>query len=186
MINPESILQETQDRFKKTIENFKHAISGISTKATPAIFNAIRVEAYGSETPISQLANINAMDSKTLSVKIHDPSLAGNASKAIQAANLGVSVIMEGSSIRVIMPPMSEERRKSTSNLVTKACEESKIAIRNIRRDQNEIFKKALKEKLVSEDIVKKSEDKIQKFTDETAKTLEEISKQKIQEIMSF
>ena len=186
MINPEAILQETQDRFKKTIENFKHSISGLSTKATPAIFNAIRVEVYGSETPISQLASINTMDAKTLSVRVHDASIAGNVSKAIQSANLGVSVIMEGSSIRVVMPPMSEERRKSTCNLVLKALEDSKVASRNIRRDQNELFKKALKDKLVSEDVVKKSEDKIQKITDESIKTLEALSKQKIDEIMSF
>ncbi len=186
MIDAEVILKETQERFKKTLESFKEAISGLSVKATPAIFNAIRVEVYGSETPISQVAMVSVMDAKTLSLRIHDPSIAGNVSKAIQSANLGVSVIMEGASIRVVMPPMSEERRKSTSNLVNKALEDSKVAVRNIRRDQNEIFKKALKDKTLAEDVVKKSEDKIQKFTDECIKNLEALSTQKVAEIKAF
>jgi ribosome recycling factor len=186
MTNTESILKETQERFAKTIENFKNSISGLSTKATPAIFNAIRVEAYGSETPISQVASINVSDSKTMMVRVHDASLAGNVSKAIQSANLGVSVVMEGSSIRVVMPPMSEERRKSTSNLVNKALEDAKVSVRNIRRDQNDELKKGLKDKVFSEDAVKKIEEKIQKLTDECTKNLESLSKIKVDEIMSF
>jgi ribosome recycling factor len=84
------------------------------------------------------------------------------------------------------MPPMSEERRKATSNLVNKALEESKVAVRNIRRDQNDILKKALKDKTLAEDVVKKSEDKIQKFTDDCIKNLEALSTQKIAEIKAF
>ncbi len=186
MSNVESILKETQERFAKTIENFKNSIAGLSTKASPAIFNAIRVEAYGSETPISQVASINVSDSKTLMVRVHDAGLAGNVSKAIQSANLGVSVAVEGSSIRVTMPPMSEERRKSTAGLVTKALEDAKVAVRNIRRDQNDLLKKGLKDKIFAEDVVKKSEEKIQKFTDECTKTLEGLAKTKVDEIMSF
>jgi ribosome recycling factor len=149
MINNEVVLKETQARFEKTLENFKHSISGLSTKATPALFNAIRVEFYGNETPISQIASINVSDSKTLIVRSHEASMAGNILKAIQSANLGVSTILEGSTIRITMPPMSEERRKSTAGLVQKTLEEAKVSVRNIRRDENEILKKALKEKLI-------------------------------------
>lgn len=186
MVNAESIFKETQERFSKTIENFKHSISGLSTKATPAIFNAIRVEAYGSDAPISQIANVNVTDAKTLMVRMHDSSLAGAVNKAITGANLGVQAILEGSTIRVLMPPMSEERRKSTAALVTKAVQDATVSLRNIRRDGNNGLQKLLKEKLISEDVVKKTEDKIQKSTDEFIKQLEALAKTKVEEIMAF
>lgn len=185
-MNTESILKETQERFIKTLENFEFSISGVGSKATPALFNAIRVEAYGDHSPISSLATINVSDAKTLMVRVFDASLAGAVNKAVQAANLGVSCILEGSTLRVIMPPMSEERRKSMCDLVKKTEEDSKVAIRNVRRAGNDSIKKLLKNKEIPEDLAEKSETKIQNFTDEFLKKLDIIAEKKVKEIMEF
>jgi ribosome recycling factor len=182
----EDILKETQERFTKSLENFAHSVSGVGSKATPALFNAIRVEAYGDHSPITNLASISISDAKTLMVRVFDAGIAGSVNKAIQAANLGVSCILEGSTIRVTMPPMSEERRKSMCDLVRKTAEDAKVAIRNIRRGANDNAKKLLKEKVVSEDACKNAEEKVQILTDKSLKQLDALMEQKVKEIMEF
>jgi ribosome recycling factor len=182
----EEIITRIQERFAKTMDNFKENISGISMKPNVNLFRAVRVDAYGGESPVTELAVVSISDAKTLMVRVHDSGIAGAVLKGIQAANLGVQAIMEGSSIRVIMPPMSEERRKSTAALVRKTSEDSKVAIRNIRREENDLVKKLLKEKEISEDVSKKTEEKIQKLTDDRIKELDTLVELKTSEIMDF
>lgn len=186
MSNAETIIKKTQERFNKTLDVFKGTVSGISLKPNANFFNAIKVEAYGGHYPITNYSSVNIVDSKTLNVRVHDAQIAGSVYKAIQAANLGVTAILEGTTIKVIMPPMSTERRKSTSELVTKSAEESKVSLRNIRREENDIVKKMLKEKTISEDVAKKAEKKIQEMTDAVIKDIESISGAKVKEIMEF
>lgn len=182
----EDIIKETQERFHKAIENFKSSISGISIKANPNMFNAIRVEAYGSETPISNIANINVLDASTFSISIFDASLANATYKAIQASNIGLSCIMEGSVIRAKMPPVSEQNRQKLASLVKNGCEDSKVAIRNIRKDQNEKIAKLLKDKLISEDVSKKGKEKVQDLTDKSITQIEQMMEKKTEELMKI
>jgi ribosome recycling factor len=179
------IIKDAKERMDKSIEAFRHEISKIRTgKATTALLDGIKVDYYGTLTPLNQTSNVSVLDSHTLSITPWDKSLVAAIDKAILAANLGFNPVNDGTNIKVPIPPLNEERRKDLVKLVKKFGEDAKIAIRNVRRDANDHLKKAEKDKELSEDLRHDAEIDVQKYTDEHIKKIDEIIKHKEAEIM--
>lgn len=181
----QSVMKDTEERMSKSLEAIKHELSRIrSGKATPALLDGVRVEAYGQTSPLNQLATISAPDPKSLVVQPWDKTIAGDVVKAIQKAELGFNPIQEGNVIRIPVPPLSEERRQELVKVVKRVAEEGKVAVRNIRRDANDKLKAAEKNKEISEDEHKKGNDEVQKVTDKYTKEIDEIVSAKEKEIL--
>lgn len=179
------IINDAKIRMNKSVEAFKHDISKIRTgKATTTLLDGIKVDYYGTATPLNQTANVSVLDSHTLSITPWDKSMVGAIDKAILTADLGLNPVNDGTNIKVPIPPLNEERRKDLVKLAKKFGEDSKIAIRNIRRDANDHLKKAEKEKELSEDLRHDAEQDVQKYTDEHVNQIDELLKQKEEEIM--
>ena len=179
------IYTETEDRMKKALELIQREFAGIRTgKATPALLEGIKVEYYGNMTPLNQVANISVPDHKLLVIQPWDKTVMGEVVKAIQRANLGLTPISDANIVRLPIPPLTEERRKDLVKLVKKLAEDGKIAVRNIRRDINEMIKKSEKAKTISEDDSRKGQDRIQETTDKYIGKIEELLKKKEQEVM--
>ncbi|WP_296490820.1 ribosome recycling factor, partial [Rhodoferax sp.] len=156
-----------ETKMDQSIEAFKHNLTKIRTgRANPAILDTVHVDYYGSMVPISQVANVSLLDSRTVSVQPWEKGMGAKIEKAIRDSDLGLNPSSMGDLIRVPMPPMSEERRKELTKLVRNEGEGAKIAVRNLRRDANEGVKKLVKDKLASEDDQKRCESDIQKVTD--------------------
>jgi ribosome recycling factor len=186
MNNIKDILNDCESRMSKALENLRNELSKIRTgRASTALLDTVRVEAYGSEVPISQVANLSVSDAHTLSLQVWDKGLMGHVEKAIRSANLGLNPVNDGTMIRVPMPPLTEERRKEIVKLVKKFGEESKVAVRNIRRDAMEHLKKAEKAEHFSEDERKRGEDEVQKKTDLKTKEIDNIVAIKDKEVMA-
>ncbi len=182
----EQIKAETERRMKKSIEAIRQELSGIrSGKATAALLDSVRVEAYGQKTPLNQLASISVPDPKSLMVQPWDKGIVGDVVKAIQIAELGFNPQVEGNFIRIPVPPLSEERRRDLVRICKKIAEDGKVAIRNIRRDANDALKKAEKDKEISRDAQHKGADQIQELTDEYALEVDKLVEAKEKEIMS-
>ncbi len=179
------IIKDARSRMDKSIEALRNELSKVRTgKATTALLDGIKVEYYGNPTPLNQVANVSVLDAHTLSITPWDKSVVQSIEKAILEANLGFNPVSDGTNIKVPVPPLNEERRRDFVKLIKKFGEETKVAIRNIRRDANEHLKREQKEKKISEDQLKDGEAEIQKFTDEHTKTVDEILKHKEKEIM--
>lgn len=179
------VLKETEKHMEKVIEATKKDFSAIRTgRANPAILDRVMVECYGSEMPLNQLANISAPEARMLLVQPWDKSLLSNVEKAIQKADLGLNPSNDGSVIRLVIPQLTEERRKELVKVVKKIAEEKRIAIRGIRRDANEHLKKMEKEGLISEDLSKKGLEDIQKLTDKFIVEIDRLLEHKEAEIM--
>jgi ribosome recycling factor len=169
-----------------SIESFKHNLTKIRTgRANPAILDAVHVDYYGSMVPISQVANVSLLDSRTVSVQPWEKGMAAKIEKAIRDSDLGVNPSSMGDLIRVPMPLMSEERRKELTKLVRNEGESAKIAVRNLRRDANEAVKKLVKDKLASEDEQKRCETDIQKVTDKHIAVIDQLVAAKEHDIMA-
>ncbi|MBU1099721.1 MAG: ribosome recycling factor [Bacteroidetes bacterium] len=182
-MNP--VISDTIERMDKSIEAFRHEISKIRTgKATTALLDGIKVDYYGTLTPLSQVGNVSVLDVHTLSITPWDRSQVSNIEKAILASNLGFNPGNDGTNIRVPIPPLNEERRREYVKLVKKFGEDAKIAIRNIRRDANDHLKKLEKDKELSEDLRHDAEDEVQELTNEHTKKIDELIKHKEDEIM--
>jgi ribosome recycling factor len=180
-----SIIEDAIERMDKSINAFKSEIVKIRTgKASTALLDGIKIDYYGTQTPLNQVANVSVLDSHTLSVTPWDKSVVNDVDKAILTADLGLNPVSDGTNIKVPIPPLNEERRKELVKLVKKFGEDCKIAIRNIRRDANEHLRKAEKEKELSEDLRHDAENEVQKYTDEHIKRIDEIIKHKEAEIM--
>ncbi|MEE9441382.1 MAG: ribosome recycling factor [candidate division Zixibacteria bacterium] len=180
------IQTDAESRMKKTIEAVKGDLSGIrSGKATPALLDSVKVEAYGQMTPLNQLGSISVPDPKSLLVQPWDKSIIKDVVKAIQTAELGLNPQAESNLIRIPIPPLSEERRGELVKLCKKMAEDGRVAIRNIRRDANDKLKKAEKNKKVSEDQMHDGIDNIQKATDKFIKEIDELVEAKEKDIMS-
>lgn len=173
-----------QDRFNQCIESFKKSIVGLSAKVSASLLDSIKCEVYGSMAPISNFANVTIADSKTLSVKIWDSSTVQIIYKALQTSQLGINPVLEGQTILLPFPQMSTERRKSMTEVVKTNLEQAKVSVRNVRRDENDKIKDALKSKLLSEDIEKRHQDEVQKIHDATIKVLEDLASQKNNELI--
>lgn len=181
----ETILKDCKSRMDKSLEALRNELTKIRTrKATTALLDAIKVDYYGNPTPLKQVANVTVLDAHTLSITPWDKSVIQAIDKAILASELGLNPISDGTNLKVPIPPLTEERRKDFVKLVKKFGEDSKVSIRNIRRDANEHLKKAQKDKKLTEDELKQAEEKTQKLTDEHIKLVDEILKHKEKEIM--
>ncbi len=180
-------VENAEYRMEKSIEAFKHEISKIRTgKATTALLDGIKVDYYGTMTPINQVGNISVLDAHTLSITPWDKSMVEKIDKAILQAELGLNPQSDGTNLRIPIPPLTEERRKDLVKLVKKFAEDAKIAIRNIRRDANDHLKRQEKNKEISEDLMHDFEDDVQKLTDKHIKKIDEILSEKEQEIMEI
>lgn len=185
MIN--EIKKDTQQRMEKSLEALKGHISKIRTgRAQPSLLDGIQVEYYGAATPLRQLANVVAEDARTLAVNVFDKSLIGAVEKAILTSDLGLNPASAGTTIRVPLPPLTEERRRDLIKIVKGEGEQGKIAIRNVRRDANDQIKALLKDKEISEDEERKAQDEIQKITDAFIKKVDEVLADKEKELLDF
>ena len=181
------IQKEAQERMEKSIEAFQNHISKIRTgRASPSLLDGIMVEYYGSPTPLRQLANIVAEDARTLAITVFDKSLTPLIEKAILTSDLGLNPASAGTVIRVPLPPLTEERRRDLTKIVRGEAEQGRVSIRNIRRDANDQIKALLKDKEISEDDERKSQDLIQKATDAAIKKLDAVLAEKEKELMDF
>lgn len=161
------IRKDADSRMEKSVEAFKNQISKIRTgRASPSILDGIMVEYYGAATPLRQLANVTVEDSRTLKINVFDRSLSQAVEKAIMSSDLGLNPSSAGSDIRVPLPPLTEERRKDLIKIVRGEAEQGRVAVRNVRRDANDKVKALLKDKEISEDEERRSQDEIQKMTD--------------------
>jgi ribosome recycling factor len=181
------IQKDAQDRMEKSLEAFKNQISKVRTgRASPSLLDGINVEYYGSATPLRQLANVTVEDSRTLAISVFDRSMSPAIEKAIMASDLGLNPSSAGTVIRVPLPPLTEERRKDLIKVVRGEAEQGRIAVRNVRRDANDKVKALLKDKEISEDDERRSQDDIQKLTDNYIKKVDESLAQKEAELMEF
>jgi uridylate kinase len=182
----EDIKKTSQTKMDQSIAAFKNNLTKIRTgRANPAILDTIQVDYYGSFVPLSQVANVSLIDSRTISVQPWEKGMGAKIEKAIRESDLGLNPASMGDIIRVPMPPMSEERRKEMTKLVRTEGENAKISVRNLRRDANEAVKKLVKDKLASEDEQKRSEAEVQKVTDKHIAEIDQLVAGKEQEIMA-
>jgi ribosome recycling factor len=154
-------------------------------RANPALLDSVQVDYYGSMVPITQVANVTLLDSRTITVQPWEKGMGAKIEKAIRDSDLGLNPSSMGDVIRVPMPAMSEERRKELTKVVRNEGESAKVAIRNLRRDANESVKKAVKDKLASEDDQKRTESEIQKVTDRHIIVIDQLVVAKEQDLMS-
>ncbi len=181
----EQILKDAKQRMDKSLEALRAELVKIRTgKATTALLDGIKVEYYGNLTPLNQVGNVTVLDAHTLSITPWDKTVVSAVEKAILEANIGFNPVSDGTNIKVPVPPLNEERRRDLVKIVKKFGEDAKIAVRNIRRDANDHLKREEKDKKISEDQLKHAEIKIQEFTDEHTKKVDEILKHKEAEIM--
>ncbi len=180
------IKNTVEAKMDQSIMAFKNNLTKIRTgRASPALLDSVHVDYYGSMVPISQVANVSLIDSRTVSVQPWEKAMGAKIEKAIRDSDLGLNPSSMGDIIRVPMPAMSEERRKELTKLVRNEGESAKIAVRNLRRDANEAVKKAVKDKLASEDDQKRSEADIQKLTDRHIISIDQLVAAKEQDIMA-
>lgn len=180
------IKKTMETKMDQSIEALKNHLSKIRTgRANPSLLDSVQVEYYGSTVPLSQVANVNLLDARTISVQPWEKGMGAKIEKAIRESELGLNPASMGDLIRVPMPPMSEERRKEMTKLVRTEGENAKIAVRNLRRDANEAVKKLVKDKAASEDDQKRSEADIQKLTDKHVATIDQLVASKEQEVMA-
>ncbi|MCZ6669241.1 MAG: ribosome recycling factor [Gammaproteobacteria bacterium] len=185
MIN--DIKQDALSRMNKSIEAFKVELSKIRTgRAHVSLLNHITVNFYGSEVPIGQAANLSVEDARTLTVTPWDKSIVAAIEKAIMSSDLGLNPSTAGTVIRVSMPPLTEERRRELVKVVRELAENSRIAVRNIRRDANNDLKMLLKDKDISEDEDHKGQDLVQQVTNQSTDEIEALLQTKEKELMEI
>jgi ribosome recycling factor len=181
------IKKNTEGKMDQSIQAFKNNLGKIRTgRANPQLLDSIHVEYYGSMVPLSQVANVTLLDSRTISVQPWEKNMGAKIEKAIRESDLGLNPASMGDLIRVPMPPMSEERRKEMTKLARSEGEGAKVAVRNLRRDANDAVKKLVKDKLASEDDQKRSEAEVQKVTDKHIAEIDTLVAAKEQEILAI
>ena len=163
----EAIKVNVSEKMQKSLDSFKSDLAKVRTgRAHTGLLDHIVIDYYGSMVPINQVAGVNLGDAKTINVQPYEKSMVGKIEKAIHDSDLGLNPATSGDLIRVPMPTLTEERRKDLIKVVRTEAESSKVAIRNIRRDANDSLKKLIKEKEISEDDERRSQDEVQKITD--------------------
>ena len=183
----EETLQETKERMGKTITALENELKRVRTgRASLSLLDGIRVDYYGTQTPLNQMASLSVPESRLIVIQPWDVSGIKEIEKAILKSDLGLTPSSDGKLIRISIPPLTEERRKELVKVVSKMCEEHKIATRNIRRDANELLKGFKKDGDISEDDAFKAQDSVQKITDEFIAKIDEIYKEKEKEILEF
>jgi len=182
---PNEVIRHTEESMKKSIETLKHELMGIRTgKANPGLLEGVKVSYYGQTVPLRQVANIAVPEPRLITIQPWEKPLIPEIDKAIRASGLGLNPIVEGAILRLPIPPLTEERRKELVKLVKKYGEDSRVAVRNIRRDTNERFKKLEKEHKLSEDEMHARQEDVQKMTDRFIKQVDEVIAAKEKEIM--
>mgnify|MGYP002725542817 FL=1 len=180
------IQNETKRKMEKSLELLKEELKSIRTgRATPGLVENVRVSCYGSLTPIKQLANITAPEPQLITISPYDPSIVKDIDKAISQSDLGLTTNTDGKIIRVLIPPLSGDRRGKIVAQIKEMTEASKISIRNIRRDANKHIDKEEKDSVLTEDEAKKAKDQIQKSVHENEAKINEFLKQKTDEILT-
>ena len=180
------IKKTAEQKMAKSIEAFKGDLHKIRTgRAHPGILDQVQVEYYGSLVPISQVANVALQDARTITVQAWEKNMSAKIEKAIRESDLGLNPASQGDLIRVPMPALTEERRRDMTKIVRNAAEDSKVAVRNLRREANEQLKKLLKEKAVTEDDERRTQDEVQKLTDRVIVEMDALVKAKEAEIMA-
>jgi ribosome recycling factor len=186
MSSTADIKKTIEGKMDQSIAAFKNNLTKIRTgRANPALLDTVQVDYYGSMMPISQVANVSLLDSRTISVQPWEKGMGAKIEKAIRESDLGLNPASMGDLIRVPMPPMSEERRKEMTKLVRHEGEAAKIVVRGLRRDANDAVKKLVKDKTASEDDLKRAEADIQKVTDRHIIEIDRMVEAKEQEIMA-
>jgi len=179
--------KSTEQKMQKSLESLKNDLGKIRTgRAHTGILDHVHVEYYGSPVPLSQIANVTLLDSRTIGVQPWEKPMVGKVEKAIRDADLGLNPSTMGEIIRVPMPPLTEERRKELIKVVKSEGEDSKIAVRNLRRDANNTLKEALKKKEVSEDDERRAQDDIQKLTDRYVAEVDKLLAEKEKDLMAI
>lgn len=182
----EEIQKNLESKMDQSIAAFKNNLTKIRTgRANPALLDSVQVDYYGSMVPLSQVANLSLIDTRTIGVQPWEKGMGAKIEKAIRDSDLGLNPSSMGDLIRVPMPIMTEERRRELTKLVRGEAESTKVAIRNLRRDANESVKKLVKDKLVSEDDQKRSETDVQKLTDRHISDVDRIVVAKEHDIMA-
>ena len=180
-------MNELKSKMEKTVEKLKSDFSKIRTgRAHTGILDHLSVDYYGTNTPLSQMANITLGDNVTINVQPYDKTQISAIEKTIRDSDLGLNPAVNGDLIRVPMPPLTEERRKDLIKVIKSEGENSKVAIRNIRRDGNDDLKKQLKEKLISEDDEKRDQARIQSLTDDFIKTIDSLIAAKEKDLLEI
>jgi ribosome recycling factor len=183
----DDIYQETRDSMGKSIEALKRELNRVRTgRASLSILDGIKVDYYGAATKLTQMATLAVSESRQISIQPWDVSVIKEIEKAILKSDLGLTPTNDGKIIRISIPPLTEERRKELVKVIHKMCEDHKVSIRNVRRDANELLKSLKKDGDISEDDAYKSQEEVQKITDEHIKLIDECYKEKEKEILEF
>ncbi len=183
----DEIFSELREKMTNTGEALKRDFKRIRTgRASTALLEGIKVDCYETQMPLDQVASISVPESRLMTIQPWDQSIIGNIEKGILKSELGLTPMNDGKIIRISVPPLTEERRKELAKLAKKMGEESKVSIRNHRREANEMFKELKNDKEISEDELHRSQDDVQTITDEFIKKIDEITAQKEKEIVEF
>lgn len=185
MIN--DITSDTEDGMKKAVDSFKRDLQKIRTgRANAAMLDGIKVDYYGTPTPVNQVATVQVVDARLITVKPWEKSMLQVIDKAIRASDLGINPVSDSELVRLPIPPLTQDRRRELAKVVGKQTEEAKVAVRSARRDAMDMVKDAEKDKQITEDERKNGEKKIQELTDKYIATIDDISKAKEKEIMEL
>ena len=183
----ESIYEDTKESMAKSVKALKNELKRVRTgRASLAILDGIKVDYYGTATPLNQMATLAVPESRLITIQPWDNSVIKNIEKAILKSDLGLTPSNDGKIVRISIPPLTEERRKELVKVVRKICEDYKVSIRNIRRDSNELLKSMKKDGEIAEDQAFKAQDEVQKITDEQIELVDECFKEKEKEILEF
>src|SRR3989454_2291210 len=183
----QQVVKDLETRMQAALDLLSREFAGVRTgRASTALLDNIRVEAYGNLTPINQLASLSVPDSKTLMIQAWDASQLGHIEKAILKSDIGITPSSDGKVLRLTMPTLTEERRKQLAKTIGKYAEDARVAIRNVRREANDKLKGMAKDKKVSQDDERRGHDAIQKATDKFIGKVEEVAKKKEQEILAI
>ncbi|MGD8971224.1 MAG: ribosome recycling factor [Desulfobacterales bacterium] len=183
----EDIYQETRENMGKSVDDLKREFKKVRTgRASLSILDGIRVNYYGTPTPLNQMATLAVPESRLITIQPWDVSGIKEIEKAILKSDLGLTPSSDGKIIRIAIPPLTEERRKELVRVINKMSEEHKVAVRNIRRDANDMLKDLKKEGDISEDEAFKAQDQVQKITDDNINLVDQITKEKEKEILEF
>jgi ribosome recycling factor len=184
-MSADDILLDVEERMEKAVDVLKHALTGIRTgRANPGLVDSVRVEVYGSQTPLKQLATIGVPEPTQIVIRPFDPTTLKDIEKAIQASDLGFNPMNDGRVVRINVPPLSTEVRKKLVGRIKDLTEESKVSIRNVRRDGNKVAEQAEKDKQLTEDDVKSIKEEIQELTKRFENKVSDMARGKESEVM--
>ena len=181
----DALLKDTSARMERSIEAFRKELGKVRTgRASFSLLDGIKVDYYGTPTPLQQVGTLSVPESRMITVTPWDTKMIGPIEKAVQGSGLGLNPASDGKMVRIPIPPLTEERRKELAKMVRKMAEDARVAVRNVRREAIEKLKDREKKKEISEDVVKRGQERIQKETDAHVKKIDEILKSKEQEIL--